>query len=177
MAKKSRCCTFIRGVYISGMYDAIALTNISSNNCNFYDTHVFWHSTFASCFRKNSWWNGHQNRHYFFRFFLLIFHCFSFFVIKIISTAGFQLMYTSIFGIYSAYLFTRTGHFIAPFVAHAFCNHMGFPDVQELFNQPPSKKHILMGMYVIGFISWIILLPIVTDPQWYFNDIYYKHNS
>jgi prenyl protein peptidase len=39
----------------------------------------------------------------------------------------FQFFYTSVFGIYSAYLFVRTGHFVAPFIAHAFCNHMGFP--------------------------------------------------
>lgn len=41
----------------------------------------------------------------------------------------FQFFYTSIFGIYSAYLFVRTGHFVAPFIAHAFCNHMGFPGI------------------------------------------------
>lgn len=90
---------------------------------------------------------------------------------------GFQFLYTSVFGIYSAFLFARTGHFIAPFIVHAFCNHMGFPDVQEVLNQPEPKKHILLGLYVIGFISWIVLLPILTEPNWYLNDLYWQNNT
>lgn len=78
---------------------------------------------------------------------------------------------------YSAYLFAKTGHFIAPFIAHAFCNHMGFPDLQELFNQPEPKKRILFSIYVIGLISWIILLPIVTEPKWYLNNMYWQQQQ
>ena len=35
-------------------------------------------------------------------------------------------------GMYSALLFVRTGHFVAPFVIHAYCNFMGFPDISEV---------------------------------------------
>lgn len=54
---------------------------------------------------------------------------------------------------------------------------MGFPDVQEVFNQPEPKKQILLALYVLGFISWICLLPVLTEPQWYFNDFYWQNNT
>lgn len=81
--------------------------------------------------------------------------------------------YTGIFGMYSAYLFARTGHYIAPFVVHAFCNHMGFPDIQDLMEQPAKKKYLFIVFYVIGLVAWIVLLPIVTDPKWYYNELYW----
>lgn len=86
----------------------------------------------------------------------------------------FQFGFTTIFGTYSAYLFAKTGHFMAPFVAHAFCNHMGFPDLQDVLNQSNPKRHILIAIYIIGLIGWIILLPIMTEPKWFFNDFYWK---
>ncbi|XP_037027557.1 CAAX prenyl protease 2 [Bradysia coprophila] len=95
----------------------------------------------------------------------------------ILIVSGIQFCYTSIFGMYAAYLFARTGHFMAPVVAHAFCNHMGFPDVNEVLNQPTRTKHILLATYVIGFVAWIYLLPVVTDPTWYANDLYWTKES
>lgn len=89
--------------------------------------------------------------------------------------AAFQFAYTGIFGIYSAYLFAKTGHFIAPFIAHAFCNHMGFPDIQEVLLQQDNKKYIILSCYVIGLVSWIYLLPIVTEPHWYSNELYWTN--
>lgn len=78
------------------------------------------------------------------------------------------------FGVYSAYLFAKTGHFIAPFIVHAFCNHMGFPDIEEVLNQTETKKRLLIAFYVIGLLSWILLLPILTQPKWYSNELYWK---
>ena len=52
----------------------------------------------------------------------------------------FQSTYTTIFGMYSAFLFVRTGHIAAPVVAHGFCNFMGFPDFNELLNHPPRTR-------------------------------------
>ncbi|KAJ6638514.1 CAAX prenyl protease 2, partial [Pseudolycoriella hygida] len=95
----------------------------------------------------------------------------------ILIVSSFQFCYTSIFGMYAAYLFARTGHFLAPVVAHAFCNHMGFPDVNEVLNQPKQTKNILLGIYVFGFVAWICLLPIVTNPAWYANDMYWTKDS
>ncbi|XP_055905652.1 CAAX prenyl protease 2 [Eupeodes corollae] len=86
----------------------------------------------------------------------------------------FQLTYTTLFGFYSAYLFAKTGHFIAPVLAHAICNHMGFPDFQEVFQQNTKKKIIFCSIYVFGLISWIVLLPVVTNPSWYGNTIFWR---
>lgn len=86
-----------------------------------------------------------------------------------------QFAYTSVFGIYSAYLFMRTGHFVAPFIAHAFCNHMGLPDFQELFNQPEEKRKWIFKLYIGGLIGWIILLPLVTNPGLYANEFYWNY--
>lgn len=86
----------------------------------------------------------------------------------------FQLTYTTLFGFYSAYLFAKTGHFFAPVIAHAICNHMGFPDFQEVFSQTTTKKLIFCSIYVLGLIGWIILLPIVTNPSWYGNTLFWN---
>lgn len=81
----------------------------------------------------------------------------------------FQFFYTSIFGIYSAYLFVQSGHFIAPFIVHAFCNHMGFPDLPDLISQPEPKRCIFILIYVLGVIGWVIALPTLTMPELYHN--------
>ncbi|GAB7352899.1 hypothetical protein MBLNU459_g3490t1 [Dothideomycetes sp. NU459] len=39
----------------------------------------------------------------------------------------FQFAYTSLFGIFAAFVFLRTGNVWACFAVHSFCNHMGFP--------------------------------------------------
>ena len=41
----------------------------------------------------------------------------------------FQLGYTTVFGVYTAFVFARTGHLSAAIVCHAFCNYMGLPDL------------------------------------------------
>lgn len=40
---------------------------------------------------------------------------------------GFQVFYTTLFGISSTFLLLRTGHLPAVILTHTFCNHMGFP--------------------------------------------------
>lgn len=87
----------------------------------------------------------------------------------IIST--FQFLYTTLFGIYSAYLFIRTGHFMAPFIAHVFCNHMGFPDIQDLLAQPDPVKKVFYGLYVGGLVGFLVLLPLVSSPGIYGNTL------
>lgn len=89
-----------------------------------------------------------------------------------IIVSCFQFFYTTIFGIYSAYLFVRTGHFMAPFIAHAFCNHMGFPDIQELLSQPEPKRRIFYCIYAFGVVSFLFLLPILSHPDLYENYVY-----
>lgn len=89
----------------------------------------------------------------------------------------FQFFYTSIFGIYSAFLFVRTGHFVAPFIVHAFCNHMGFPDIPDLIAQKEPKRCIFVIIYVLGLVGWILLLPTMTDPMWYSNNQFWINST
>ncbi|XP_011431003.3 CAAX prenyl protease 2 [Magallana gigas] len=85
----------------------------------------------------------------------------------------FQLGFTTVFGAYSAFLFLRTGHFVAPVVVHAFCNHMGFPAFQEVMSHPNTEtRHKLMASFVIGLVMWMALLYPITSPFLYSNDIY-----
>lgn len=84
----------------------------------------------------------------------------------------FQFTYTTIFGMYSALLFIRTGHFAAPFLVHAYCNFMGFPDFVEVANSEPRKRMFLSAMFVTGLVSFYLLLDPLTDPQLYHNTVY-----
>lgn len=92
----------------------------------------------------------------------------------VLMVSFFQFFYTTIFGIYSAYLFVRSGHFAAPFIAHAFCNHMGFPDFGEVLNQPYRKKVLFIALYAVGLLGWILLLPALTSPSWYMNNLFWS---
>jgi len=84
----------------------------------------------------------------------------------------FQFAYTTIFGMYSAFLFVKTGHFAAPFIVHAYCNFMGFPDFMEVINSEPKKRLILTFLFIFGVILFYFLLDIVTNPELYSNTIY-----
>ncbi|KAF4532203.1 hypothetical protein B566_EDAN002266 [Ephemera danica] len=85
----------------------------------------------------------------------------------------FQFFYTTLFGAYSAFLFVRTGHLIAPFLVHSFCNHMGFPDFAELFSQKQPYRSILMILFVVGLAGWAVLLLPMTQPSLYHNQLFW----
>lgn len=92
-----------------------------------------------------------------------------------------QVAFTGVFGVYSAYLFVRTAHWAAPTVVHAFCNHMGVPDVAELFEMVDAddvSKERRRRMrwrvwlaYAVGLGGWALLLPVLTEPALYGNDV------
>ncbi|XP_013787337.1 CAAX prenyl protease 2-like isoform X1 [Limulus polyphemus] len=84
----------------------------------------------------------------------------------------FQFLYTSLFGVYSAYLFLRTGHFMAPFIAHAFCNHMGFPDFIEVLSYKQPVRTFLVILFLLGFFGWLVLLEPLTKPAIFSNLVY-----
>ncbi|XP_077285669.1 ras converting CAAX endopeptidase Sras [Arctopsyche grandis] len=94
-------------------------------------------------------------------------------LILTIRDSCFQFTYTTLFGAYSAFLFARTGHFAAPFVAHMFCNHMGFPNFGAIFLYRPMQSLIISVLFVIGFIMWNVLLVPLTNPSFYHNNIYW----
>lgn len=87
----------------------------------------------------------------------------------------FQFTYTTIFGMYSALLFVKTGHFAAPFLVHAYCNFMGFPDFGEVINSEPRKRLFLALMFVTGAVTFYLLLDRFTDVAWYSNTVYNDH--
>nr|CAI5829349.1 unnamed protein product [Callosobruchus analis] len=87
-----------------------------------------------------------------------------------LALSCFQFAYTTIFGVYSSYLFYRTGHLASIFIAHAYCNHMGFPEVMEIATYKRDKKIIVTSLFVIGFVAWCLLLKPLTEPSWYHHD-------
>ncbi|XP_049877996.1 CAAX prenyl protease 2 [Pectinophora gossypiella] len=88
--------------------------------------------------------------------------------------SSFQFMYTSLFGAYSAYLFLRTGHFIAPLMAHMFCNHMGFPNFAEIGEYPPLQRIVIVINFLLGFTLWCLLLTSLTSPDIYDNRLHWQ---
>ncbi len=84
----------------------------------------------------------------------------------------FQMSYTTVFGVYSAFLFLRTGHLMAPVVVHGFCNFMGFPDFAEAANQPPRLRLVFAALYLAGVAAFFALLYPLTEPKMYHNIIY-----
>ncbi|CAH0594326.1 unnamed protein product [Chrysodeixis includens] len=86
----------------------------------------------------------------------------------------FQFTYTTLFGAYSAYLFVRTGHFVAPLVAHMFCNHMGFPNFGEITEFAPLQRVLIVFNFLLGFGLWCLLLTPLTNPDIYDNRLHWE---
>ncbi|KAF2075600.1 hypothetical protein CYY_003105 [Polysphondylium violaceum] len=53
-----------------------------------------------------------------------------------------QLCFTSLFGMYSAFIFFRTGNLLACILTHAFCNSMGFPNFGDLPDHPKKNSNV-----------------------------------
>ncbi|XP_055327623.1 CAAX prenyl protease 2-like [Paramacrobiotus metropolitanus] len=81
----------------------------------------------------------------------------------------FQIAYTSLFGLYSAYLFVRTGHIAAPILTHALCNVLGVPEIETFGTVPLGAKIVMVVAYLGGFGIWLYLLQPLTDPGLYGN--------
>jgi prenyl protein peptidase len=89
----------------------------------------------------------------------------------------FQFTYTYIFGVYSSFVYLRTGLFLPTFINHAFCNMMGFPDVSQVkyaFNDRSLVKYSIIFMYFFGLISFFLLLDVMTLPEYYSNENYFE---
>jgi len=83
-----------------------------------------------------------------------------------------QAAYTCIFGWYAALLFLRTGHLLAPLLAHMFCNVMQLPRFQDIPHR--VDKNICTGLYVCGVILFGCLLMWFTEPGWY-HSVFFSH--
>ena len=86
-------------------------------------------------------------------------------LIPVILTSCFQMVYTTIFGAYSAFLFLRTGSLIGSVTCHCFCNMMGFPDFEAISYSNHPK--IISFCFVLGLVVFFFLLFPLTDPKWY----------
>ncbi|KAF8678824.1 CAAX protease self-immunity [Rhizoctonia solani] len=65
-----------------------------------------------------------------------------------------QLGYTTLFGWYASFLFLRTGSVITPTLAHAFCNVMGMPTVQDDVRQHPNHKLLIWLTHAVGIVGF-----------------------
>ena len=61
---------------------------------------------------------------------------------------------------------------MAPVVAHAFCNHMGFPDFQEVRAYKKPARYYIIVSFIIGVILWYYTLYPMTEPSMYNNKLY-----
>jgi len=92
--------------------------------------------------------------------------------------SSFQFAYTTVFGMYSAFLFVRTGHLASCVIVHGFCNFMGFPDLVQLMHQEPKKKRwVLSAFFCLGLSLFFWALMPTTEENLYMNDIYVWTNS
>jgi prenyl protein peptidase len=85
-----------------------------------------------------------------------------------------QLGYTSLFGAFSAALQLRTGHLLAAFATHAFCNAMGFPRLDRLAELPPNRQMPVRMAFLTGLVSFIVLLEPLTRPALY-SSVYFGY--
>jgi len=79
----------------------------------------------------------------------------------------FQLMYTTLFGQYAAFIFVRTGHLLSAWLSHAFCNVMGVPSLDwafDVYHPLHSKRSLIGSVFVGGLLLWVILLFPLTTP-------------
>ncbi|KAK9289812.1 hypothetical protein L1049_007972 [Liquidambar formosana] len=84
-------------------------------------------------------------------------------LLKAFMAVGLQLGYTVIFGFYASFLFIRTGHLVAPLIAHIFCNFMGLP---VLFSR---RSGMVTVAFIAGVVGFVWLLFPLTCPDLY-ND-------
>lgn len=94
-----------------------------------------------------------------------------------------QFSYTTLFGMYTTFVFVRTAQIAAAVACHTFCNYMGLPDLS--FAWPPSsrcldwlsardrvaaatlhrRRHWLFLAYVVGIGLFAAALFPMTDPR------------
>ena len=79
---------------------------------------------------------------------------------KEIPRLFFQSFYTLLFGFYTCYAYNYSGTIIAPILLHGICNTLQMPRFNYLSFCTKIKKNIISIVYIIGILSWIILIKI-----------------
>ena len=99
-----------------------------------------------------------------------------------LQQVGFQIGYSSIFGLYASFLFVKTGHLAGPILAHSLCNWLGIPrlvimerdDEIEGSEEESYKsyfhrklfeftKRCLIFIYVVGLVLFMIVLSYLPE--------------
>ena len=78
-----------------------------------------------------------------------------------------QFCFTSVFGLYEAFLLTTTGHLAAAIAVHIFCNAMGFPAFQAVWHH--QHWAAILAAFVAGIAGFIAGFAWVSDPALYAN--------
>ena len=91
---------------------------------------------------------------------------------------GFMFTYTTLFGVLVSYVYVRTGNLLAAGFVHSLCNFFSIPSFeynrQSSLLYPKRRSIFSFGLslvvinaaYVIGVILYIVLFPILLNPQW-----------
>ena len=79
---------------------------------------------------------------------------------KEIPRLFFQSFYTLLFGFYTCYAYNYSGTIFAPILLHGICNTLQMPRFNYLSYCSKIKKNIISIVYIIGILSWIILIKI-----------------
>ncbi|KAM4726466.1 CAAX prenyl protease 2-like [Anableps anableps] len=79
--------------------------------------------------------------------------------------AGVQFLYTTVFGVFAAFIFLRTGHIVGPVLCHSFCNSQGLPDISSALNHP--QRSAVLFCYLTGVLLFLVVLFPLTDPFLY----------
>ena len=87
--------------------------------------------------------------------------------IHALLTVVVQFCYTSIFGVFSAFLFVRTGHLVSPVISHALCNALGLPAFESISSH--SHRVSVCVAYVLGLLLFLVLLKPLTEPHLFSN--------
>lgn len=92
-------------------------------------------------------------------------------IMQAISICLFQLIYTTLFGYLTNCVFINSGSVWCCFIAHSFCNFMGFPDLRTkngLLIDIMYWSLLYLGLW--GFGKWFNILTI-TDSMLYIREI------
>ena len=86
-------------------------------------------------------------------------------LIRVLLGLLMQVGYTSVFGVFSTFLFVRSGHLVSPVLAHTYCNILGLPPLDAI----PShhRPYSIFCLYVLGLLTFVLLLFPLTSPTWF----------
>ena len=74
---------------------------------------------------------------------------------KSLLIALFKLTYTNVFGIYSGFVYIKTGSIWPAVVLHAHCNFFGFPSFGQLLNKNNrcTDRIAALVLYIVGTLT------------------------